>query len=72
MKAQITLTNGVQLEVDVTEITKGRDHLTGVLQSLSWTSSADPGSRELFYIRLSEVAAIVTVDDTQPPEEPAP
>lgn len=62
MRAQITLRSGVQIEVDVTELTTGRHRFTRDLVSLDWTTPQG-WTRKLHTIELSEIAAIVMIQE---------
>lgn len=64
MRVQITLTNGVQIEAEVENLTTRRDPVTGKLTEMGWDTPGDWTSK-LHTLDLSQVAAIVCTRDPE-------
>ena len=62
MRIQVTFKGGAQIEADVEEFETAPSALDGALNRINWTT---PGNwtRKLHTIELSEVAAIVAIED---------
>jgi hypothetical protein len=66
---QVTFRSGAQIEVDATEFTLNVNYLSGELRDLRYVTPPD-ATRGLKYLAVSEVVAVVAIDD--PSEQPEP
>jgi len=62
MRVQITLKNGVQIEVDVDKLSTARNQSTNELTRLNWVTP-EGWKRKLHTINLEEIVAIVVIED---------
>lgn len=62
MRGQITLKSGVQITFPIVSITIQRNRVTSELAGIKWATPAGTDAG-LSYIDLSEVVAVVTLDD---------
>jgi hypothetical protein len=62
MRVQITLRNGIQLDVEMVDLTTTRSPIENRLTGMKWTNS-DVWTRQLHTIELGEIVAIVVTRD---------
>lgn len=61
MKMRIILKSGAVIDTRVSEYTVGKNRITEEIESLKWTLKNGKSGESLKYLRLEEVAAVVTV-----------
>jgi len=59
VKVQITLKSGAMVEFTATKITRQNNTITNEFTGLKWINDDRP--IDLFYVRIEEIAAVVTV-----------